>query len=132
AAWTFVAWGFYHGLLLVFERVAMGREKSKQPLLVSLTQWAFMTAAVMFGWLLFRAQGFETVGKFVHGLIFNSGTDSSVAAMRGPILFAAAACWGNQLWSYVDLSTGDRLTQKKLAEKLQPLLRPLQTPAVDW
>ncbi len=52
AAWSFVVWGAYHGLLLVLERVGWGR------LLAALwrpLRHAYLLLAVMTGWVVFRA-----------------------------------------------------------------------------
>ncbi len=59
ASWTFVAWGGYHGLLLVAER-ALGLERNN-----SLRAWVkigrtgLTFVLVLFGWVLFRAGSFD-------------------------------------------------------------------------
>ena len=64
AAWTFVAWGAFHGLALVVEHAltpAWRRLTARVPLGVAWkgAEWALTFAAVLVGWVLFRAQGFE-------------------------------------------------------------------------
>ncbi|BCS33440.1 hypothetical protein TBR22_A26670 [Luteitalea sp. TBR-22] len=61
AAWNFVLWGAYHGLLLVIERVwgairGLGRHPGRHrlPIWRALPQWALMFVLVHVGWLLFR------------------------------------------------------------------------------
>jgi len=52
AAWTFVAWGAYHGLFLILERSGFGR------VLHALPAWlgnAYTLLVVMIGWVLFRS-----------------------------------------------------------------------------
>jgi len=52
AAWTFVLWGAYHGLLLVLERLGLARVLEKLP---PLLQHAYALLAILIGWVLFRA-----------------------------------------------------------------------------
>lgn len=67
AAWTFVAWGFYQGLLLVGHRLAqplLDRIQPKEP--VEQACWTalriiFTFHLVCLGWLLFRAESMEQV-----------------------------------------------------------------------
>lgn len=56
AAWTFVVWGLYHGLFLVIERAGFGAALKRTPVPL---QVAYALLVVMFGWVLFRAEGFD-------------------------------------------------------------------------
>ncbi len=65
AAWTFVLWGAYHGLLLLVERVlGIGRGEDRSP------GWRLVGRVrtfvlVLLGWVLFRAAGLpEAVGYY--------------------------------------------------------------------
>lgn len=59
AGWTFVAWGLYHGLLLVIYHTTRERNLIRwRPL-----SWALTFVGVVFGWVLFRA---ETFGMAAH------------------------------------------------------------------
>lgn len=75
AAWNFVAWGFYHGLLLVTHRLATpALEKVARFAAGRLrTPWLLLRIAVMFGltcygWLLFRAKSFGQIAHMTAGL----------------------------------------------------------------
>jgi len=52
AAYTFILWGLYHGMLLIFERVA-ARWTAWRP--SAGLGWFYSIVAVMIGWVLFRA-----------------------------------------------------------------------------
>jgi alginate O-acetyltransferase complex protein AlgI len=54
AAWTFIAWGAYHGAWLVLERVGGARLLERLPRLL---RHAYALLVVMVGWVLFRADG---------------------------------------------------------------------------
>jgi len=61
AAWTFVAWGFYHGALLVLERTRVGKWIARTPRPL---QHAYLVLAVMAGWVLFRLETLQQAGWF--------------------------------------------------------------------
>ncbi|WP_296597273.1 MBOAT family protein [Phenylobacterium sp.] len=52
AAWTFIAWGLYHGAFLLIERFGLGRLLAALPRFVG---HAYTLLAVLVGWVLFRA-----------------------------------------------------------------------------
>ena len=54
AAYTFVFWGLYHGMLLVIERLGLGRMLKRSPRLL---RHLYTMLAVMIGWVFFRADG---------------------------------------------------------------------------
>lgn len=62
AAWTFIFWGVYHGLLLVIERLFLLRVYEKMgkilPMLITFV-------LVAFGWVFFRADSFKYAAKFI-------------------------------------------------------------------
>ncbi|HIG10421.1 MAG: MBOAT family protein [bacterium] len=70
AAWNFVLWGFYQGLLLVAHRLWTENRQSRQPSPAGRAlQWCGFFHLVCFGWLLFRAESLAQIGRFLspHG-----------------------------------------------------------------
>jgi alginate O-acetyltransferase complex protein AlgI len=65
AAWTFVAWGLWHGLFLVIER-AIDFERRAVPTAV---RHLYVLLVVVFGWALFRADGFDHALHFASAMI---------------------------------------------------------------
>jgi D-alanyl-lipoteichoic acid acyltransferase DltB (MBOAT superfamily) len=66
AAWNFIIWGVYHGVLLVahraFEAWRIGWVKEDRLSLVLLPlRWALCFFAVLYGWLLFRSSSISQV-----------------------------------------------------------------------
>jgi len=84
AAWTFVAWGVYHGVLLTGERLLTGGvgrrvpELEPQPLSYRVLRVLLMFHLTCFGWLLFRSQDWSTVR-----LMLVSLTDFSAGEIHG-------------------------------------------------
>jgi alginate O-acetyltransferase complex protein AlgI len=64
AAWTFVLWGAFHGLMQVLEQAWGGRVK-----LPVWLRWFVTFHLVVFGWILFRAQSVELAGQFLGQLV---------------------------------------------------------------
>jgi alginate O-acetyltransferase complex protein AlgI len=81
AAWNFVLWGFYQGLLLVGERMMRTvkrfqfHSRSVMGVTVCVLQWLVFYHLVCYGWMLFRAQSWSQIDEMtrliVSGLPFN-------------------------------------------------------------
>jgi alginate O-acetyltransferase complex protein AlgI len=67
AAWTFVLWGAYHGLLLVIERLGYARLLGRFPRVL---QHAYTMLAVMVGWVLFRAESIAQAQLILEKMFF--------------------------------------------------------------
>jgi alginate O-acetyltransferase complex protein AlgI len=57
AAWTFLAWGLYHGFFLVAERLAFGERRDAMER--SAWRYCYALPVVIFGWVLFRSDTIE-------------------------------------------------------------------------
>jgi D-alanyl-lipoteichoic acid acyltransferase DltB (MBOAT superfamily) len=79
ASWTFVLWGLWHGLFLVLERAGLRRALGRLPAVVG---WAYALAAVMLGWVLFRAPTLPAAVQIWRGLVGLNGA----AGALGPDL----------------------------------------------
>jgi alginate O-acetyltransferase complex protein AlgI len=59
AKWTFIAWGTYHGVVLVFHRIGQQVKRKHQvkmpPALGAFLAWAVTFPVVSLGWIFFRA-----------------------------------------------------------------------------
>jgi alginate O-acetyltransferase complex protein AlgI len=103
AAWNFVLWGIYHGLLLVVHRAAtvdLGLLKHESRLSAALSR-VLMFHAVCYGWLLFRANSFAQIRNFT--LVLASGwLDVFSAVSVGSAIvvgLGAAILWSLESWS---------------------------------
>ena len=95
AAWTFVFWGFYHGVALAVHRMWTNRSggqvrKEVTPGVISLLSGRFLTLlVVVVGWVFFRADGFGTA-LAVLGKMF---APSSGVAWYHPFLIGVLVCF---------------------------------------
>jgi D-alanyl-lipoteichoic acid acyltransferase DltB (MBOAT superfamily) len=65
ANWTFVIWGIHHGILLVIERAGLGPVLARAPVWVARL---YALAAIMSGWVWFRARDAEHALSFLASL----------------------------------------------------------------
>jgi D-alanyl-lipoteichoic acid acyltransferase DltB (MBOAT superfamily) len=88
AAWTFVLWGAFHGTCLVLEHAFGGRIRVPGWL-----RWLVTFHLVVFGWVLFRAQGIVDFWN----VITRFGTWGAPTLWTAPVLAAIAVVIGLQL-----------------------------------
>lgn len=53
ASWNFILWGLYFGVIIMLERLFLGRLLARLPAALS---WAYSFLLVVFGWVLFEAE----------------------------------------------------------------------------
>ena len=126
AAWTFVLWGIFHGLLLIAyryaERITLLRRWLLGPSpLAIVTSWAVMFHLTCFGWLIFRARSAGALHTLLTSLAFDFAPSSidvtglltplravHRAAARRPCLSrpGSTMCW----WSGACRSACDTLS----------------------
>ncbi len=104
AAWTFVLWGALHGAFLAIERAGLGARLARLPGWAAV---AYTMAAVMAGWVLFRAESLAGAAGLYAALLrwdaaiplaavlTNEALVAAVAgvALSGPWLLRALAPW---------------------------------------
>ena len=74
ASWTFLAWGIYHGIFLIIERMGLGKLLEKLPHAV---RHAYLLLIIMIGWVPFRAETFSQAQTFLMNMFsFNWPDDS--------------------------------------------------------
>ncbi|MBO9131525.1 MBOAT family protein [Bacillus sp. 165] len=56
ASWTFVAWGIYYGILIMFEKAGLSTILERLP---KIFQHSYVLLLVMIGWVFFRADSFS-------------------------------------------------------------------------
>lgn len=83
AAWNFVLWGLFHGLLLLVHHQSVDRRpfvwlRERLPLSSAAIGWFFTLHLVIFGWLLFRLESMADIGVALQGLgrIFTGKADA--------------------------------------------------------
>ena len=89
ATWSFVIWGLYHGVFLIFERIGAGKwvEEKLGPL-----RHAYVLVVVMVGWVFFNARDLSQAIFYLSvmfGLRQGTGLEYNVAMYLNPALILA-------------------------------------------
>jgi D-alanyl-lipoteichoic acid acyltransferase DltB (MBOAT superfamily) len=130
AAWTFVAWGAFHGVLIVLSHrlsqlkgLAALREGGRW---IRPFQWAITFYLVLIGWVLFRAHGLGSALEILAHLHGFGGAAAAPAAVATTILWLTlAALLLMHLMDLFVLTKADKLEGK--AWLLWPVLILIQT-----
>jgi alginate O-acetyltransferase complex protein AlgI len=93
AAWTFILWGTYYGVLIGLERTVWGRAVERTPVVV---QHAYGLLVAVLGWVLFRSTDLPQAGSYylaMFGLSDAPGWDPTVsfAIDRSWVMFVIGA-----------------------------------------
>jgi alginate O-acetyltransferase complex protein AlgI len=70
AAWTFLAWGAYHGALLVVERLGLGAALERVP---APFRHLYALFAILVGWVIFRAEDLTQAAGILRKMMFAEG-----------------------------------------------------------
>jgi alginate O-acetyltransferase complex protein AlgI len=122
ASWTFAIWGLYHGVFLVLERTRFGALVDRLP---RPARHLYTLLAVMFGWVLFRADTFPQALAFMSNMIGLSTTGESAQPLQRyisqQVIFAlvAGVLFSTPLWPWLK----ERLTRGLgvMPEKIRPV-----------
>ncbi len=109
ANWTFVAWGLYHGLLLVVCRLTPWPRWANAPRLRPLCVAATLVL-VCIGWVFFRAQTFTGAGE----LLARMGWPTAGMSFKGAEIAAGFLCLGMILAAN---AIGSRVRWHRLEER---------------
>ena len=72
AAWNFIIWGIYYGLLLLFEKLFFDRILKKLPTIIN---WLYTFIIVMIGWMIFRSNSLNELLLFIKTMFVYKQTD---------------------------------------------------------
>jgi D-alanyl-lipoteichoic acid acyltransferase DltB (MBOAT superfamily) len=127
ANWTFVIWGVHHGCFLIVERIALSRRLERAPVIVARL---YALAAIMTGWVWFRARDVDHAWSFFASLIgVNGWTEMSPStyAVLHPATLAAAAVGVVLATTKIDIA---RWLRRSAARVSGPLLAIADTLAI--
>ncbi len=101
AAWNFVLWGAYQGLLLVVHRLLVLEWKlvTRDGPLARFVSRVVMFHAVCYGWLLFRATSLEQIANFTRTLLTGLGGVLGAAGPQAALLvLLCGLLWSVEAW----------------------------------
>ncbi|MGN1083363.1 MAG: MBOAT family O-acyltransferase [Lachnospiraceae bacterium] len=73
ANWTFLLWGILHGAVIITEKLLGLPEKLKTKRLAAAGYQAVTLAVVLFGWVLFRAEGLPEAADYIKSMFGQNG-----------------------------------------------------------
>lgn len=106
ANWTFIVWGAWHGLFLIFDRVFLDKVMSKAGLISRVVLTFFV---VMIGWVFFRADSISDAIIFINRLFYPEVPTKQIyfdseyigtIVFSLVILFFGLTSYGNRLQVY--------------------------------
>ena len=98
ANWSFIAWGLLHGLMVILEKLFFIPQKLSQRRGLSIIYQIFVLQLVIFGWILFRAEGFGDGFVYIKSMFGLNGNTLADDTFRfnvqeyGVILLAGIIC----------------------------------------
>ncbi len=107
AGWNFLAWGLYYGVLLVLEKLFLGKALEKLP---ALFRHGLTLLAVLVGWLFFASDTFGDAWRYL-GVMFSvtGGAVRGGALSWAPLLLVgsvAATPLGKRVWERLQKRRG--------------------------
>lgn len=72
AAWNFIIWGLYYGILLLLEKLFINKLLDKLP---NILKWLYTFIIVMIGWMIFRVDSLEQLISFISIMFTCQKTD---------------------------------------------------------
>ena len=82
AAWTFIVWGIFQGVLLIIERTFLGVWLERSPRLV---QHAYAILFILLGWVLFRSRDLTQAWQYAATLFGFSLSGTAVIDIAGAL-----------------------------------------------
>jgi alginate O-acetyltransferase complex protein AlgI len=113
AAWNFVIWGFYHGVLLIGHRLATpvlslgARSLGRIPGLWPVICWLTMFILTCYGWLLFRASSIDQIVNMTASLVhpfeeLDWKSLHRVLSLVSPLILVQAIQWKSNTLYFLD------------------------------
>ncbi len=90
AAWNFIAWGAFYGILLIAEKYVFAHVIEKLPVFI---RYAVTMVIVMIGWVFFSSENLASAVSYLKsmfGLYGNSFTDSTAEYLLSENIFSLA------------------------------------------
>ncbi len=108
ASWTFVAWGVFHGLFIVLEKIFQKKGAHQKNTFTAYLSVFFTFVTVMIGWVLFRA---DTIGYAVHyvGAMFGTNGSSPALFVNSQFVFTLIVA---AVFSFIGLIPSAKLQSK--------------------
>ncbi len=118
AAWTFVAWGFFHGIIIAATHFLSGLKVfagfvATKSRFATILKWAITFYLVLIGWVLFRATSIDSAFDIVANMhVLNDLPDAGPVALRIAIATTVAVILMH-LQDWFVIAKGEAFEQKR-------------------
>lgn len=117
AAWTFVIWGIFHGVLLSIFRVLKPMAEKMKISSTYLPIAYALKVVIMFhltclGWLIFRAESLQQIMAFLQAIVFNMG--SMTDRLQYFVLYMVFHLWLVCIIQFIQKRKGDLMALQNL------------------
>lgn len=89
ASWNFIVWGLYYGLILLIEKLVLGRGLEKIP---GVLRRVYTMLLVMIGWVFFFSPDLSSAVNYL-GIMFGTGKHSFIDKQSMYLLFTNLGLW---------------------------------------
>lgn len=72
ASWNFILWGVYYGIILIIEKLFLGKIIEKLPKFI---QHIYALFLIIIGWVIFRIEDFSQMGMVLQGMFMWKNSD---------------------------------------------------------
>ena len=87
AAWNFIIWGIYYGLILILEKTLLNKLAKKVPKILN---YIYTIILVMIGWMIFRTNNLKDIVVFLDRMFIYHKTDWLSIVSNNITLFVSA------------------------------------------
>lgn len=86
AAWNFVIWGLYFGLLLLIEKLFLNKILNKLPTIIN---WLYTIILVMISWVIFRSNNIENICIYFQKMFIYESSNLKLFLLNFPDVTSA-------------------------------------------
>ena len=87
ANWNFIIWGIYYGIVLLCEKIFLGKKLEKAPTVI---RWLYTMFVVIIGWVIFRVEDLSTLAMTLGKMFGINGSFSLSSIFYDDFLLVAA------------------------------------------
>ena len=121
AAWTFVAWGLYHGFFIFIERLGLKKLLDK----CKVINHIYTLLIINFGWVLFRVEGLKNALKVIKRMIIPTNIETNIRIYKIINVRNISIIIIGILFSCIVQILYSKISDKKIVKKIVLIIKPI-------